>query len=256
MNSCYACGQLVESRWQVCPYCSTPLNMQPNLQPTYAQQIPAQTYQAQPQYQTEYVTQVPPTPQYQNYPQQMIISPSSNPGKSIGIGFLIAILAVAFTVVLAGVLYVWASSLADDSSNYTWSGDLDSEFQNVRWYDSDGGWEKYTSSNNYESTDMSEMSDNFSRVDVQFSNSNLRMTYEAKQSSDFPDFTVDARHQLVGDVWFYQMTKVTMDGEVTNIDDGECIAVIHEDSYAGPSSWRNEVGSTNWPSWCDSVDDY
>ena len=251
MNNCYACGQLVESRWQVCPYCSTPLNTQQNLQPAYAQQIPAQA-----QYQTGYVAQASATTQYQNYPQQMIIAPTGSAGKSIGVVLLIGIVAVALTVVLAGVLYVWASSLADESSNYTWSGDLSSQTQDARWYDSEGKWEKYTSSNTLDSSEMRQLSQNFSSIDVQFDGTQFRMTYEAESTSEFEDFTLDGRQQIVTNVWFFLPTTLTSDSGVTNVDDGECFAQIHEDAYVSSNSWRNEVGSTNWPSWCDSVLDY
>ena len=255
MNSCYACGQLIQSDWRVCPYCSTPAKhaASTNLQQQYIQ--PMQTYEQQ---QSGFSSQAHVTQEYQSYPQQLIFTPSSNNvGKSIGVLALVGICGVALTVVLAGVLYVWASSLADEStSNYTWSGDLDSEFQDVKWYDSEGEWEKYTSSQNLEGPYLVEFSENFSKLEAQFSDSNIRLIYEAKPSSDFDDFTVDMRYGLVGDVWFVQITKVIVDGEVNYVDDGECFAQIHEDSYVNSNSWRNEVGSTNWPYWCDTVADY
>ncbi len=256
MNNCYACGQLIESRWQVCPYCSTPLNTQQNIQPIYVQQIPAQAQQMQPQYQSGYMPQVSEITQYQNYPQQMIIAPTGGTGKSIGVVLLIAIFAVALTVVLAGVLYVWASSIADGPSDYTWRGDLSSQTQDARWYDSEGRWEKYSSSNTLDSSEMRELSQNFSSIEVQFDGMQFRMIYEAESTSEFEDLTLDGRQQIVTNVWFFLMTELTVDGEVTNVDDGECLAQVHEDAYINSNSWRNEVSSTNWPSWCESVRDY
>ena len=186
----------------------------------------------------------------------MIIAPTGGTGKSIGVVLLIAIFAVALTVVLAGVLYVWASSLADGPSDYTWRGDLSSQTQDARWYDSEGRWEKYSSSNTLDSSEMRELSQNFSSIEVQFDGMQFRMIYEAESTSEFEDLTLDGRQQIVANVWFFLMTELTVDGEVTNVDDGECLAQVHEDAYINSNSWRNEVSSTNWPSWCESVRDY
>ena len=90
---------------------------------------------------------------------------------------------------------------------------------------------------------------------MQFQYGDFRFIYETTESSEYEDFTVDGKHQVIENVWFFLMTEVTVDGEVTSIDDGECFAQIHEDAYYGSSSWRNEVESTNWPSWCDTVAD-
>ena len=246
MNSCHACGQLVESRWQVCPYCTSPLGQ-------HTQQY-AQPAYSQPQYHTEHVEQNSVVQEYQVYPQQMIITQNQKSGKSVGLILLILIFAIAFIVVISGVLYVWASSLADDS-RFTWSGDLNSEYQDVRWYDSAGDWETYSSSNTVDGSNFDELTQNFTKIEAQFQYGEFRITYDAESSSEYEDFIVDGKHQVIGDVWFLLMTELTSDGQVTDVDNGECIAQIHEDAYNGPNSWRNEVESTNWPSWCDTVAD-
>ena len=48
----------------------------------------------------------------------------------------------------------------------------------------------------------------------------MRLIYEAKPSSEFDDFTIDMRYGRVGDVWFVQITKVIVNGEVNYVNDG------------------------------------
>ena len=246
MSYCHACGQAVESRWQVCPYCATQLK-------TSIQQNPQTTY-SQLQSTPEFSVQNYPGQQYQNYPSQVIITEGPKSAKSLGFILLVIILGIAAIVVLSGILYVWSSSLSDDS-NYTWSGDLNSEYQDIRWYDSEGDWEMYTSRNTLEGPSLDELSKNFSKINAEFQYGDFRFTYDASSSSEYEDFTVEGKQQIIKDVWFVLMTKVISEGEIADVDEGECFAVVHEDAYSGQSSWRTEVESTEWPSWCDSVVD-
>ena len=217
------------------------------------QQNPQVTY-SQPQFTPEFPTQNYPGQQYQNYPSQVIITEGPKSGKSLGFILLVVVFGVAAIVVLSGILYVWSSSLSDDS-NFTWNGDLDSEYQDVKWYDSEGDWEMYSSRNTLKGPSLDELSKNFSKINAEFQYGDFRFTYDASPSSEFEDFTVEGRQQIIGDVWFVLPTKVISGGEITDVDDGDCFAQVHEDVYSGQSSWRTEVESTEWPSWCDSVVD-
>jgi len=80
-------------------------------------------YHPQPQEPMQYQPTVPqqhaPPAAYATVPGQTIVMPPSggtSGGAIAGIVVLVVVVVVAITVVLAGVLYVWASSLAGDST--------------------------------------------------------------------------------------------------------------------------------------------
>lgn len=251
MSFCHACGQRVEPQWNACPHCSTML-------PSSGQEVQQPDiphYSTQPSYQTH--TQTIPQQQYQ-VPQNQYVSTQFTSSGGGGGGRVIAIIAVIAVVgiILAGVLYVWASSLA--SSPYTWSGEVDSRATGVKWYDSEGEWELDTPDGDVQMSaeTLQLMEDNqITSAHVEYDWPYATIEYES-DGSDWSNMKIEARMQINGDVWFTLMTSVTLDGDYTSIDDGECIAAIHEDAYYGSSSWRSEVGNTAWPYFCDSVDDY
>lgn len=251
MSFCHACGQRVEPQWNACPHCSTML-------PSSGQEVQQPDiphYSPQPSYQTH--TQTIPQQQYQ-VPQNQYVSTqftSSGGGGGGGVNVVVIVAVIAVVgIILAGVLYVWASSLA--SSPYTWSGEVDSRVTGVKWYDSEGDWELETHDGDLEfSNDQFIEEMELTSVHVEYDWPYATFEYES-DSSDWSTMEVEVRNQINGDVWFVLMTSVTLDGDYTSLDDGACFAGIHEDAYYGSSSWRSEVGNTAWPYFCDSVDDY
>jgi hypothetical protein len=248
MSFCHACGRQVEPQWSACPFCSSLLHSSGQ----EVQQPDIPHYSPQPSYQTH--TQTIPQQQYQ-VPQNQYVSTqftSSGGGGGVNVIVIVAVIAVV-GIILAGVLYVWASSLA--SSPYTWSGEVDSRVTGVKWYDSDGEWALETHDGDLEWSNEEEMNEiQITSMHAEYDWPYATYEYES-DSSDWSTMEIEVRNQINGDVWFVLMTSVTLDGDYTSFDDGECIASIHEDAYYG-SSWRSEVGNTAWPSWCDSVDDY
>ena len=75
-------------------------------------------------------------------------------------------------------------------------------------------------------------------------------------SDDWSTMVIDARMEIVGNVWFMQVESVTLDGEYSQLTEDECFAAVHEDRYYGINSWRGAVTETDWPYWCDSVEGY
>ena len=248
MSFCHACGQRVEPQWNACPHCSTmlPSSDQEVQQPDIPHYSPQSSYQTH--------TQTIPQQQYQ-VPQNQYVSTqfTSSGGGGGRVIVIIAVIAVV-GIILAGVLYVWASSLA--SSPYTWSGEVDSRVTGVKWYDYEGDWELETHDGDLEWSNEEEMEEyQITSMHAEYDWPYATYEYES-DSSDWSTMEIEVRNQINGDVWFVLMTSVTLDGDYTSIDEGECIASIHEDAYYGSSSWRSEVGNTAWPDFCDSVDDY
>ena len=159
-------------------------------------------------------------------------------------------------IILAMGLYAWAAALS--SSQYSWSGDVDSRVTGVRWYDSEGEWERDLSNGDLEWSSGNQA--DYEELEVTSLHTSYDWPYASHKfrsdSSDWSTMNVEVHMQIIGDVWFVQITAVNFDGDYTSFDDGECYAIIHEDAYWGSSSWRQQVGSTSWPHFCDSVDDY
>ena len=249
MSFCHACGRQVEPQWSACPFCSSLLHSSGQ----EVQQPDIPHYSPQPSYQTH--TQTIPQQQYQ-VPQNQYVSTqftSSGGGGGVNVIVIVAVIAVV-GIILAGVLYVWASSLA--SSPYTWSGEVDSRVTGVKWYDSEGDWELETHDGDLEFSNDQFLEENeITSIHVEYDWPYGTVEYKS-DGSDWSIMEGEVRMQINGDVAFGLFTSVTIDGDYTSFDDGECIATIHEDAYYGSSSWRYEVGNTAWPSFCDSVDDY
>lgn len=257
MSFCHACGQQVEPKWNACPQCST---MLPN-SGQEVQQPDIPLYSPQPSYQTH----IQPIPQQQyQVPQNQYVSTQFTSSGGGGGGRVIAIIAVIAVVgiILAGVLYVWASALASSSSPYTWSGEVDSRVTDVRWYDSEGDWELDTPDGDVQMSTgaLQAMEDaEITSAHVEYDWPYATVEYES-DGSDWSNMKVEGRMQINGDVWFFLMTSVTVDGDYTSIDDGECFASITSFYFDANSptgnNWRSVVGDAAWPSFCDSVDDY
>jgi hypothetical protein len=247
MFLCHSCGQQVEPQWSACPFCSSllPSSSQGVQQPN----IPL--YSPQPSYQTP--NQTIPQQQYQVPQNQYVSTQFTSSGGGVNVIVIVAVIAVV-GIILAGVLYAWAASLA--SSPYTWSGEVDSRVTGVKWYDSEGDWELETHDGDLEFSNDQFLEENeITSVHVEYDWPYGTVEYKS-DGSVWSIMEGEVRMQINGDVAFGLFTSVTIDGDYTSFDDGECIATIHEDAYYGSSSWRYEVGNTAWPSFCDSVDDY
>jgi len=255
MSTCHSCGQPVQSNWSVCPYCTSDLQYyspepihsppiyEPPQQPTY-QPAPQPVYQ-QP------VQQIPPPQVQYSPPVTTVVTSTQKRGGSplivIGIIFLILI-------ILSFVLYAWASALA--SSAYSWSGQVDNRALDAKYYDSIGDWERDNSDGTVEFSNTTFIEEfEITSINVDYNWPYAEVEYES-DSADWSKMVIDARMEIVGNVWFMQIESVTLDGEYSQITEDECFATVHEDRYYGINSWRGAVTETDWPYWCDSVQGY
>ncbi|RZD41241.1 MAG: hypothetical protein CXT70_04880 [Methanobacteriota archaeon] len=123
-------------------YQQQPMNQQqPQIQQLYQQ--PGQQQNQQPQSLNQ---QQPQNPQilYQQVPQQ-------KNGMPVAVVIVIVVAIIAFTTVLAGVLYVWAASLAESDIEGTWH-NPDQTFtfnSDGSLEDSTGEWDEWRTNGNY-----------------------------------------------------------------------------------------------------------
>ena len=257
MGTCHSCGQTVQSTWSVCPFCTSDLQYY-TPEPTYAPpayEPPQPVYQPappapQPVYQQP-IQQVP-APQIQYSPPRTTVVTSTQRrgggGPLIVIGVIFLIL-----IVLSIVLYAWASALA---SPYTWNGDIDSRALDAKYYDYVGDWERDNSDGTVEFSNTSFIEElEITSLHADYNWPYVELEYNS-DSDDWSTMVIDARMEIVGNVWFMQVESVTLDGEYSQLTEDECFAAVHEDRYYGINSWRGAVTETDWPYWCDSVEGY
>tara|TARA_B100001094_G_scaffold164828_1_gene159557 strand:- start:1592 stop:2239 length:648 start_codon:yes stop_codon:yes gene_type:complete len=190
---------------------NVPINNVPN-QYNHQMQVNPQQMQVNPQ-------------SYSQTPGQVVVysSPKSSSSKPIII-VVSLVIGVALLVVLAGVLYVWASSLAEDEIE-------------GKWYDDDGEWIEFSSGDKFECSsgcnfDEWRMGENSGEVAFCIDDSNADgggcdgswyYTYEYEVKGDVLFL---ARHDSVGNI-------------------GECIIFVKSGN-----SYSDTYDSETSPSWC------
>jgi len=281
MVFCHSCGQGVEADWNACPFCSSPL-----IAPTPEVEVespvypsPVQNYDEyespvqpsteyghgmfqpespapiqQPQYQ---VPQIPAqqiqVPQYHQTPQTQFLTTQKGGGSGGKVVIIIAVV-IGVMILLSILLYAWASALAGKD---TWSGSVDTRIPDVKWYNATGEWEMWSSDGQITTSYVDEELDDYDSMEAYCSNGYCTYTYDDFYiDGDYYDITAETRETVVGDVWFTLFTDMYFDGDWYDVDDGVCYAAVHDDAYYSTYSWRQEVSQTNWPSYCDSVDEY
>ncbi|MDP6863925.1 MAG: hypothetical protein QGG96_00740 [Candidatus Poseidoniaceae archaeon] len=291
MVFCHSCGQGVEADWNACPFCSSPLiaptpevEVESPVYPSPVQnydeyESPVENYDeyespvqpsteygrgmSQPEspapiYQPQYqVPQIPAqqiqVPQYHQTPQTQYLTTQRGGGGGGKVVIIIAVV-IGVMVLLSILLYAWASALAGKD---TWSGSVDTRIPDVKWYDYDGYWEMWSSDGQITGSYPEDEFTDYDSLEAYCSNGYCTYTVENWYlEGDYYDVTMESRETVVGDVWFTLFTDMYFDGEWMDMDDGECFAVVHDDAYYSTYSWRQEVSQTNWPSYCDSVDEY
>ena len=178
---------------------------------------------------------------------------------------IFAITALLMIVIASTVFYVWKHNIAPEySSPYTWDGNIDSGMLGSRWYDSESSYEVY-----YAGEDIglsTEILDLVAEMKITSYHHQFNWPYSTSTTesdgSDWSTLQITYLNQINGDVWFSLTTGVTIDGDYTEYDDGECHAFVGNNVFykdgnePTDNNWRSVVGDTNWPSFCDSVIDY
>jgi len=159
---------------------------------------------------------------------------NSNPGKIIGIIAIVGVLVVALVVVLAGVLYVWADSLADEdkgSIEGTWYNPVDTLtlYPNGTVSESGGVVTQWRTNGN-----------------------DLYFTFQLGE--DDIDFRAiyDVRLDDQGDsllfIAFYQVDSES-GNQTDEVDEASCIA--YSSSILGSENEHFDDRKTIFPSWCN-----
>ena len=261
MSHCVRCGQQIEAGWGTCPNCAAPLAQQPMA--SEQQHVPAQQQYMPPQP----IMTAPQQQLVQYQPAPVISIPLTSSGRSgggaIAKGLIIGVILVALLIVVSGVLYVWANNLA--AGNYTWSGNIDQRAIDDgpwTWYDSDCGL--YSLSTYNDNGGWSETAG--CAVDFEIKSAHTVFDWPLDVTAidgveDGEEFEMEfhMRNAIVGDVWFTVLEYAYVDSvfwSAAELDmDGMCFASVSVD-WMQSSAWRSAISSTNWPSFCDSVDSY
>ena len=194
---------------------------------------PSQTHIATPQVHTnvEMPTQFIPTYQQPQLVQLQPTQKKSSRGLWIALLVIIPVLLIALTVVMAGVLYVWASALSEDPD------------QNLAgtWYNEDDTMTLYSNGSVVESTETI----------VRWSSQGENLTTTLILDGEEVDVVWKYRVEMDSDddrILFMAVYEV-VDGVQTNeIDSDSCIA--YTDSVESTEEDYNESKRAIIPAWC------
>jgi hypothetical protein len=198
----------------------------------------------------------PPTPSNQDMIQQptppVVLQPpvmmvpnyktNSNSGKIIGIIVIVGVLVVTLTVVLAGVLYVWANSLAASDTSLsadeiegTWYNPADTLtlYPNGTVSESEGSVTQWRTNGN----------DLYITVHIGEDDIDVRTIY---------DIRLDDQGDSLLFIAFYQ-TDTESGNQTNEIDEASCIA--YSSSILGAENEHFDERITIFPSWCNPDND-
>jgi len=163
-------------------------------------------------------------------------------------------------VILAGILYVWADSLAQGAADEgTWEGDAGSSQLIGSWVADDGSTTTYDSDGRLTHTPpFSDVEVTSWRIQCEWPQCTEQMTMQMiiEQEQYIITATAIYNNAVIGDVLFHEITSLQIDGSQEEITDGECIAGVRANRITSDSSWNDVVDSTDWPSFCDTIKGY
>lgn len=191
----------------------------------------------------------PPTPSNQEMIQQptppVVVQPSvmmvpnyktnSNSGKIIGIIAIVGVLVIALIVVLAGVLYVWANSLADEDK-----GSIEGT-----WYNPEDTLTFYANGTVAESTGLI--------THWQIVNEDLVTTFSIGDEEIDVKWKYDVGSDSEGDSILFLALYEDENGTQTNVID-ETSCILYSDSILGAEDQHFHERKTIYPSWCNPDD--
>ena len=173
---------------------------------------------------------------------------------------IIAFLALLVTFVLAGILYVWADSLAQGAADEgTWEGDAGSSQLIGSWVAYDGSTTTYYSDGTFTLTPpISAFEVTSWSMQCEWPQCTEQMTMQMIIDQEQYTVTVTwtSYNAVIDNVLFYEITSLQSDGSQGEIIDGQCSALVSTHRIDGGSSWNDVVDSTDWPSFCDTVEGY
>ena len=193
----------------------------------------------QSQFQTMLNTQIAQYPGYDQNPQMLLVqqTQTSRSGLWISLVIVLPILFVAFTIIMAGVLYVWASDLAEEQDQTDLAG---------TWYNQSDTMTLYTNGSVDESTGLitewSSRGENLTTTGlIDGEQIEVIWKFEIKKDSD---------DDLVLFMAYYDLE----DGIQTNeVAENSC--VVYVDSVRGAEEDYMENKRAIIPEWCDFAEE-
>jgi len=168
------------------------------------------------------------------------------------------VLTIIVIIILSGILYVWADSLAQGAADEgTWEGDAGSSLLIGSWVKYDGSTITYDSDGTFSLTPpISDFEVTSWRMQCEWPQCTEQMTTLTiiEQEQYIVTATWVSSNAVIGDVLFSEITSLQIDGRQKEITDGECSADVRANSITSDSSWNDVVYSTDWPSFCDTIE--